>query len=556
MQTRAFLGGAGGRGGADILPSPSLQGLTPAMQPSTPRMAAVEQPPPPPPPLSHAPDAVAARPSSGFSLDGNQRAGQGNASSQPDRRSYHGSRPWTSASSGADDLFADEHAEPGLSQQGLLLQEYNLLASTSEQDSQSGERRNWFARTFGKPPASAPRRSSRQSAGPRSEKGTRHKRNGSDPSVQCQGLKKDTVDALKNQSLQTLVRICGKSLFYLPSEYATRSLMLPTCFRAAAQYLVQNGPDTRGIFRISGSVKVVNELYDYYGAHLDEENDIAATVRSPNLPFHIKAGIHDVASMFKRLLAGLPGGILGQLSLFEALVGIYRAYGRPDRFGFDFDDATAEPDSSGRNSRTRARLIALAIGAVPSHLQRELICAVFGLLCLIGRAAETAPRHDTEGNHLPNSERMGYGALGIIFGPLLMGDLLESYIAGATDDALSSPALAAPSSASSSPRSKTDKRRKSTASDKRSLPILPLTLDNILLANDIAEMLITHWRDVVHQMKNVGIMRKESTLQPHQQHHTQQPPRALRPTRSETFGDQDENSSKFLPGPVFNGLLT
>ena len=48
-------------------------------------------------------------------------------------------------------------------------------------------------------------------------------------------------DALNNEDLPSLVRLCGTSLLYLPAEYAPASLALPTCFRATAQYLVQHG---------------------------------------------------------------------------------------------------------------------------------------------------------------------------------------------------------------------------------------------------------------------------------------------------------------------------
>ncbi|CAK7223018.1 hypothetical protein SEUCBS140593_005097 [Sporothrix eucalyptigena] len=462
----------------------------------------------------------------------------------PDRRIFRGSATsWTSISSETDDPFANMSGSAlVLPQQSLLLQEYNRLAEKrglrpilyseedgdhddlAEHDSQ-GDRRNWFARTFGRPSAPTSRRSSR------------HKRSDSDPTDPTPaGAKSGVVDTLKNQSLQTLVRICGKSFLYLPNEYATRSLMLPTCFRAAAQYLVQNGPETRGIFRVSGSMRVVNELYDYYCINLDDDEEIAATVRSPNLPFHIKAGVHDVASMFKRLLAGLPGGILGHLQLFEALVEIRRMDGH----------ASNEVLESGRSDPThiKARLIALAIGSVPRPLQRELMCSVFGLLAIIGHAAETAdPVQATNGSSLPHSELMGYAALGIIFGPLLIGGLLDSYSPESVSSESSIPASpsAGPSFQSTpSPRSKTDKRRKSMASDKHSFATLPMTLDKILLANDVAEMLITNWRAVVYEMKHMGIMRKESMLQhPHQTRSAQPLSRSLRPSRSETFTDHD-----------------
>jgi hypothetical protein len=46
---------------------------------------------------------------------------------------------------------------------------------------------------------------------------------------------------LKNENLSGLIRLCGKSMFYLPQEYSYGSLILPTCLRATAQYLLQNG---------------------------------------------------------------------------------------------------------------------------------------------------------------------------------------------------------------------------------------------------------------------------------------------------------------------------
>jgi hypothetical protein len=33
--------------------------------------------------------------------------------------------------------------------------------------------------------------------------------------------------------------------------------------------------------------------------------------------------VHDVASVFKKFLAGLPGGILGKIWLFDAFVSVY-----------------------------------------------------------------------------------------------------------------------------------------------------------------------------------------------------------------------------------------
>ena len=307
--------------------------------------------------------------------------------------------------------------------------------------------------------------------------------------------------------------------------------MLPTCFRAAAQHLVQNGPEARGIFRISGSMRVVNELYDYYCINIDDDDEISATVRAPNLPFHIKCSVHDVASMFKRLLSGLPGGILGYLGLFDALVGILKIGAEPH-------NAQSMADSS-VHSQTKARLIALAVGSVPETLQRELICAVFGLLSLIGSAAETEPAvpgPSTPGSSLPHSEKMGFAALGIIFGPLLVGDHLSSYYLpeSSSDSSLPPPSMASRPE-TPSPRSKTDNSRKSMASDRHAPSSLPSALDKIFLANDVAQMVISNWQGAVSQMRQIGIMRKESMLQQTKQKRPEPIARALRPTKSDTF---------------------
>lgn len=231
-------------------------------------------------------------------------------------------------------------------------------------------------------------------------------------------------------------------------------------------------------------MRVVNELYEFYCAH-QAGGDVANTVRSPNLPSHINTGIHDVASLFKKFLAGLPGGILGSLSLFDALVAINSQLYTDPEF------------SRTKQSKLRARLIALAVGTLRSQYRRELICAVFGLLCLLGRAAETAPREDESGRPLPTSDLMGYSALGIVFGPLLIGDMLGSH----------SVKLADPSSGlflvpvSPQPKSKKEKKKAKELADDPPQPLWDV--DKIHVVNDITEMLITNWRDVVKQMRNL-----------------------------------------------------
>jgi RhoGAP domain. len=288
------------------------------------------------------------------------------------------------------------------------------------------------------------------------------------------------------------------------------------------------GAETRGVFRIPGSVRIVNALYQFYCADRDSDK-IASSTCFPNLPSHIQASTHDVASTFKRLLSGLPGGILGSLSLFDAFVAIYSYL-------------KGEPESTAtRVTKLRARLIALAIGTVRSHLRRDLICAVFGLLCLIGRVAENTPREDEHGRPLPTTDLMGYSALGIVFGPLLVGDLLSSYTIK-NEDPITGPVLEAVT-----PQPSKEKRWcKSYDNTQKSAP----SVDKVLLANNITEMLITHWREVVRHMKGLEISRMSTEKGGHGASREQPWRRyAIRPSITESFmmrGALDHTPSRTL----------
>jgi hypothetical protein len=198
--------------------------------------------------------------------------------------------------------------------------------------------------------------------------------------------------------------------------------------------------------------------------------------------------VHDVASAFKRFLAGLPGGILGKAWLFNALMSIYSQL-----------DAEAELMRT-KQSKVRARLIALAIATIAPRYQRELICAVLGLLSMIGQAAETAPREDEHGRPLPTSDLMGYEALGIVFGPLLIGNLLESYDLCPTGPHGSLICI------QRSPQMTSKGKHKKNKIVDDSVTLLQGT-DRIRIINSITEMLITDWRDVVRHMKNLDALK-------------------------------------------------
>jgi hypothetical protein len=81
------------------------------------------------------------------------------------------------------------------------------------------------------------RTSSVQVSRHKTDKHIRHKRSVSDISLRVKPKK----DTLKGKDPVELVRLCGASPLYLPAEYAASTLAVPTCFRATAQYLVQQG---------------------------------------------------------------------------------------------------------------------------------------------------------------------------------------------------------------------------------------------------------------------------------------------------------------------------
>lgn len=289
-------------------------------------------------------------------------------------------------------------------------------------------------------------------------------------------------------------------------------------------------------------------LYNHFCA-LDEGGDlVSGTVRSPTLPEHIPCDVHDVASAFKKFISGLPGGILGSLRLFDALISIQT-------------QLHSDPEvTRTKQSKVRARLIALAIFTLKSQYRRELICAVFGLLCMIGRAAETSRREDERGRPLPTTDLMGYEPLGIVFGPLLVGDLLESYTMR-----LANPhggLILLPVSPPKSRKERQKEKQKKPNIEDNNL-FFNTFVDKIKVANGVTEMLITHWRDVVRHMKNLKVLKPLTSHKSLAVIGVTRP--MLRPSASDTFAirkppDWDGIKSSRLDGyssptPAARGLL-
>ncbi|KAH8171015.1 CBS domain-containing protein [Sarocladium implicatum] len=421
------------------------------------------------------------------------------------------SRTWT-ASSGDVGLLSDTD---DLEDRTMFVLEYNRLAKKhglrllilDDFVGRNGglpidipEKRGWLQRLF--------RSSSNNTPTPTKSNSIPHPRHKRSVSDVAHHLAINRRDIPRSLDLQSMVRFSGKSVLYLPTEHAPGAIVLPTCIRATAQYLAHNAL-TRGLFRIPGSVKIVNALFDYYCYIEGGAGSLTGTVRCISLPTHIQSSVHDVASTFKKMLSILPGGILGSLAVFDAMVAIHSQLRGDPEF----------PRT--KQTRVRARLIALAIGTIQSQLRRDLVCAVFGLLSLIGRIAEITPREDDNGRALPTADLMGYNALGIVFGPLLVGDLLDQYSMKITNPG--SGLMLFPVT----PQKLRRDRRKSKPLDR--VPPAQTNVDKVIVANSIAEMLVTNWRDVVRQMKGLGAQkRKDVSLASIQTN-------SIRPSASEPF---------------------
>ena len=168
---------------------------------------------------------------------------------------------------------------------------------------------------------------------------------------------------------------------------------------------------TNGIFRVSGNLSTTFALYDFYQRQLEENNNeaVVATTALARLPSSIHYTIHDVAHLFKKLIHGLPGGLLGSPAVFQALYNVHTfVYADPEL-------------GDGMSKKVKPRMIALALASINLHFRIALICAVFGLLRAINLASEQDTQTKVKDPH-ETFYAMKDDALGTVFGPLLLGD--------------------------------------------------------------------------------------------------------------------------------------
>ncbi|KAK2801499.1 hypothetical protein FQN50_007715 [Emmonsiellopsis sp. PD_5] len=254
------------------------------------------------------------------------------------------------------------------------------------------------------------------------------------------------IGSLKGKSLEDLARLGGLSYFNLPSKYGPAPLKLPTCFTSSMLYLLRYGTCVNDIYGSLGHESVVSSVYSHYAeqvlsAEISKDTIDKTTraiepaiesVRPMQSSVRGTDFVHDVATVFKHLLYGIPGGILGSKHLYEVLKQIH---------DHNFTLASTNKDP-GRGdyvstvpsvSAARVRLITLAIIAMTSDMQLELICAVFGLLSLTADECATERRLHQEQRHpdvpwcnrcsqLPDSDFLGESFGSLLADPKSIGE--------------------------------------------------------------------------------------------------------------------------------------
>ncbi|KAL4930876.1 uncharacterized protein BDV17DRAFT_27630 [Aspergillus undulatus] len=254
------------------------------------------------------------------------------------------------------------------------------------------------------------------------------------------------MTSLRGKSLETLARLGGFSLLTLPGDFAPTTLSLPVCFVATINYLRSAVPPVQGLFVDPGDLDAATQTYHYFADQvLSAEKDrakIHMTMRSSRMPKFLdeayepdvetqSSQVLGIAFTFRALLEGLPGGILGSVQLYRVLINI--CHGRVSsrsvqRTGSCLAGLSAE-------DYAKVRAIGLAMLALTSSMQLNLLCAVFGLCSLLlhetRRMSELERRQHRRSPRRPGADKLSLDRLAATLGPLLaeteQGDSPDTY---------------------------------------------------------------------------------------------------------------------------------
>ncbi|KAL1956036.1 hypothetical protein VTO42DRAFT_7851 [Malbranchea cinnamomea] len=243
---------------------------------------------------------------------------------------------------------------------------------------------------------------------------------------------------LKGKSLEEIARVGGESIINMPYAYSPGPLRLPTCIAATVSYLLENGPSTQYLYVNQGNQGVVTTLYSHFAKQVvgpvTAKDAITQTTRPIDFPVKIlnieghprkhDEYLYDVGALLRQFLSEIPGGILGSRSLFQVLKQIHS-------HKFTTDAVRKDPGrreyirETSPEMGAKVRMIMLAVVALTTDMQLELICAVFGLLALTHEESTIREQFHTLTIHpfeKTCSNCCGYPKMSILasaFGPLL-----------------------------------------------------------------------------------------------------------------------------------------
>ena len=240
----------------------------------------------------------------------------------------------------------------------------------------------------------------------------------------------------------------------------------------------------------------VNALFDYFDHQFSDAGSpskVEETVGTGLLPNKPEHTLPDVASLFKKIITGLPGGLLGSVKIFEAMRAPL----------LDSESAIGVIGSD------RARLVALAISSISSLYRQHLIHAVVGLVAYFAFEADKAEEaikaeeaekvaSGTQGQqNQPGSALMDYFSMGRMFGPVLLGDLTDNVHVQKTGGQ--------PLGEVDLEKTKKGKKPKQTSvPDKLDTGALTSTpVKQHMLTVDVMHSLLLNWREIVTQLRNV-----------------------------------------------------
>lgn len=231
-------------------------------------------------------------------------------------------------------------------------------------------------------------------------------------------------------------------------------------------------------------------MYDYYQRQLGTSNGdaIVQTTSLATLPTHLTYTVNDVAHLFKALLAGLPGGLLGSPAVFQALYSIQ---------SFLHTDPSLDPRFA---KKVRPRMIALAIASLNLHFRITLICAVFGLLRCVALSTHGVVEESKITKPAETFTYLKEDSLGVIFGPLLLGDKSDQILVPAHEERgglLLLPTIAPQPD---------EEPAKGKSKQKKNQGYVQMQREKARRAALVTEMVISEWENVVIEMRKIGVM--------------------------------------------------